>query len=70
MWSITVNDACIGSGSCTALAPANFRLGDDHKTYPLTPEAEAGEALLDAAFSCPVEAITVVDAETGDVLAP
>lgn len=70
MWRVRVDDACIASGSCQAIAPDRFALGTDHHAYPLTPVVEPDEAVLDAAASCPVEAITITDLDTGAVVDP
>ena len=68
MWRVEVGPACIGSGSCVGLSPGLFGLGRDRRSHPVRAEIEPDEAALDAAFACPVEAITVVDLETGRVL--
>jgi len=47
----------------------HFALGDDGNSHPTTETIEPDELVLDAAC-CPVEAITVTDAATGDLLAP
>jgi ferredoxin len=66
MWRVTVNDECIGSGVCAGTAPRHFALGEDGKSHPLASPVAADDAVLDAAASCPMEAIAVVDADTGD----
>ncbi|WP_433615471.1 ferredoxin [Dactylosporangium sp. CA-139114] len=67
MWRITISDACIGSGSCVGVAPERFELDDaEGRSHPVRPQIEPGdEAVLDAVANCPMEAITVVDLETG-----
>jgi ferredoxin len=70
MWRVRVSDDCIGSGSCAGIAPDRFALGDDHRSHPLAPEIEPDEAVLDAAASCPVEAIGIVDTVSGEVVDP
>ena len=51
---------CIGSGTCEALDPKVFQVGDDGIAY-LVDGATADESLLhEAAASCPSGAITVV----------
>lgn len=65
-WRIEVDrDSCIGSGMCAAGAGAYFRLEGDRST-PVAAEVDADEAVRDAAEQCPMEAIRVVDAGTGD----
>ncbi|MBO0867239.1 MAG: ferredoxin [Micromonosporaceae bacterium] len=68
MWRVAVGPACIGSASCVALSPALFALGEDKRSHPVRAEIEPDGAALDAAFACPVEAITVTDQETGRVV--
>ena len=68
-WKVTVNrDACLGSGVCAATAPHRFRL-DDGKSRPIQEDIEPDDIVLDAADTCPAEAITVHDA-AGHRLAP
>jgi ferredoxin len=38
-----------------------FQLGDDNVSIVVDPEGADGEAILDAARGCPVDAITLVD---------
>jgi ferredoxin len=69
-WRLTVDgDTCIGSGSCAGIAPDLFTLADGVARAvpaPITPDPAA----IDAAESCPVEAITVQDAADGHRIAP
>jgi ferredoxin len=51
---------CSGFGSCVSAAPELFRLGDDGVAVLLVQESDA-LAALDAAASCPMGAITVVE---------
>jgi ferredoxin len=66
MWRLTVNESCIGSGSCVGLAPEYFALGEDDRSHPVTALVAPDEKVLDAAYSCPMEAILVIDEETGE----
>lgn len=67
---VRVTGDCIGSEGCVALAPRHFALGDDHRSHPLAEEVDADQAVLDAAASCPMEAIRIVDARTGVEIEP
>ena len=69
-WRIAVDDNCIGSGSCVGVAPHHFELGEDDRSHPLAPEVPADEQVRDAAASCPMEAISVHDAQSGKPLEP
>jgi ferredoxin len=69
-WRVAVDrDTCIGSGICAASAPDHFTLEDD-RSRPLAELVEPEDVVIDAAESCPVEAIVVTDAATGERLAP
>jgi ferredoxin len=69
-WQIAVDvKECIGSGMCAGTAPEHFRLIKGTSS-PIQENAEPDEAILDAANSCPVEAITVRDAADGTLIAP
>jgi ferredoxin len=70
-WSIEVDrSVCVGSGTCAASAPEYFVLGGDGKSRPVIQIADACAEVLEAALSCPVEAITVRDEESQQVLDP
>jgi ferredoxin len=69
-WRITVDqETCIGSAVCAGTLPNRFKIVGD-RSVPVDPEIEPDDAVLGAADSCPMEAILVVDAATGTVLAP
>ncbi|GAA3348401.1 ferredoxin [Amorphoplanes nipponensis] len=69
-WRLAVDpDTCIGSGMCAGIAPALFAL-DDGISVPLRTPIAPDQAAIDAAESCPVEAIIVRDAADGHVVAP
>jgi ferredoxin len=69
-WSIEVDaNTCIGSGMCVGSAPDHFDL-EDGVSRVLTTPCDPADEVLDASESCPVEAITVRDSDTGKVLAP
>jgi ferredoxin len=68
-WTVELNrDKCIGTGMCTSTAPHRFRF-DGGKSTPVDGVVEPDEAVIDAAESCPMEAI-LVRAADGTVLAP
>lgn len=69
-WRVTVDPTrCIGSGICTGAAPEHFVLVDG-LSCPREELIEPADAVIDAAESCPVEAIRVVDAATERRIAP
>jgi ferredoxin len=69
-WSVAVDrTACIGASVCANYAPGVFELKAG-KSSPRASTTEPDDAVLDAAETCPVSAITVHDAGTGALLAP
>jgi ferredoxin len=65
-WRVSVDAGlCISSGMCVAIAPDRFALDSDQHSCPVSELIEEDEDVRDAAASCPVEAISVTDAETG-----
>ncbi len=63
-------DVCVGNAMCPHLAPKSFALNDDRQSQVIDPNGDTREAVMEAAEACPVSAITVVDAETGEQLFP
>jgi ferredoxin len=69
-WRLEVDrDRCIGSGMCAGMAPDHFTLVDG-VSVPSAGPVPPDDAVIDAAESCPVEAITVRDAADGRLVAP
>ena len=56
-------DLCIGVGNCVAFAPTVFKLNDENKAVVLDPSSVDGDTLLEAAESCPEQAIIIEDDE-------
>ena len=54
---------CVGIGNCVGHAPKVFALDDENKAVVLDPSAVDEETLLQAAESCPENAIVVEDDE-------
>jgi ferredoxin len=59
---------CVGNATCIRTAPRVFRHNEDRQSVVVDPAGDPPEAVLDAAESCPVSAIRVEDADTGEVL--
>lgn len=69
-WRLSVDTGrCVGSGVCTAVAPGHFRV-TGRVTQPVAEIVAPADAVIDAANSCPMEAIRVSDAIGGGRLAP
>ena len=62
-------DLCIGVSNCVAIAPAVFKLDDESKAVVLDPSSVDDDTLLEAAESCPQNAIIIEDDE-GNQLYP
>ncbi len=59
---VTVDrDLCIEVGNCVAVAPAVFTLDEENKAVVLDPSSVDDKTLLEAADSCPEQAIIVAD---------
>jgi ferredoxin len=58
--------SCIAQGDCVELLPNVFELHDSATVIGSGPD----ELILTAARECPVEAITVIDGDTGAQIYP
>lgn len=68
-WRVSVDaGTCIGSGICAGSAPEYFQL-EGVTSRPVRDEVDPADEVLNAAESCPVEAILVRDS-SGAQLAP
>ncbi len=56
-------DLCIGLGNCVAYASTVFALDEQNKATVINPESVDDKTLLEAAESCPVNAIIIEDDE-------
>jgi ferredoxin len=59
-------EACLAYGDCAELAPEAFEVDDTAHLVGSAPLRK----MVDAARACPSEAITLIDAETGEQIAP
>jgi ferredoxin len=55
---------------CETFAANTFRLNDNRQSEVVNPQGDSVEKVLEAAENCPVSAIFVEDAETGERLFP
>ena len=62
--------ACVGNAMCESIATKTFRLNDNRQSEAVDPDGDSLEKILEAAENCPVSAIFVEDAETGERLFP
>jgi ferredoxin len=64
------HQVCVGNAMCESIAPNVFRLDDNRQSEAVDPNADSVEKILEAAENCPVSAIFVEDADTGERLFP
>jgi ferredoxin len=64
------HQACVGNAMCESIAPKVFRLNEDRQSEVADPAGDTEARILEAAENCPVSAIFVEDAETGERLFP
>ncbi|MEU7425295.1 ferredoxin [Streptomyces sp. NPDC040750] len=70
-WHVEVDrSVCIGSAQCLHHAPDGFRLDTARQSHPVEPDTDAGEHVLAAAESCPVEAIVITVLGSGEPVFP
>ena len=62
------HDLCVGSTLCILIAPGTFALDEHGQSIVQDPAGDVVEKVLDAAIQCPLAAIRVRDADTGEVL--
>jgi ferredoxin len=67
---VEVAPTCISSGYCRNTLPDVFGAREDRKSFVKVNPVEDSAELREAFDSCPVEAISARDAETGDVVFP
>jgi ferredoxin len=63
-------DLCVGDGACCNEAPQVFEMDDESIAVVLGSDGNTPEEILAAAQSCPVDAIILTDAETGEKIWP
>ncbi|HET9514531.1 MAG TPA: ferredoxin [Gemmatimonadales bacterium] len=61
---------CVGNGTCLTIAARVFAHNADRQSVVVDPAGDPPELILEAADTCPVSAIRVRDAETGEELYP
>ncbi len=62
-------DLCIGAANCVAIAPTVFQLDDERKAIILDVSSVDEETLMEAAESCPTNAI-IVEEDDGRQIFP
>ena len=64
------HNTCVGNAMCETYAANAFRLNDNRQSEAVDPAGDSEAKILEAAENCPVGAITVEDADTGEQLFP
>ena len=64
------HQVCVGNQMCETFAPKTFRMSVNRQSEVADPNGDGEAAILEAAENCPVSAIFVEDAETGERLFP
>lgn len=64
------HDICVGNAMCITIATKAFKLNDERQAVSADPDGDTEEIIMEAAENCPVAAITVMDADTGEKLFP
>jgi len=64
-----LKDKCITAGTCVAIAPDTFKLDDEGKVELINPDGDDEQTIIDAAKSCPTQAIEIYD-DDGKQIAP
>jgi ferredoxin len=64
------HQSCVGNAMCESIAPKVFKLNENRQSEVVDPAGDTEERILEAAENCPVSAIFVEDAETGEQLFP
>ena len=63
-------DECFGDGLCVDIAPDTFELDDEDKIIVKDAAGNWPEVIIEAAKSCPSDAIILHDLETGEQIWP
>jgi len=64
------HSVCVGNGTCLTIAPKVFAHNADRQSEVINPQGDSADKILEAAENCPVSAIQVEDADTGEKLFP
>jgi len=65
-----LRDTCIGAATCVAISPDVFELDSNMKAVVKDGANDTKENIINAAQGCPVKAIVITDANTGEQIWP
>jgi ferredoxin len=63
-------ELCFGFGDCVDSAPGVFELDAENKSVVVDPDAQDRDTIMLAAQDCPVDAIFIIDEDSGEQLYP
>ncbi len=63
-------ELCVGDGACVNEAPGTFEMDDESIAVVINADGNGADEILGAAQSCPVDAIQLTDAATGEKIWP
>jgi ferredoxin len=63
-------ELCIGDGACCGEAPNTFEMDTDNIAIVKSADGHTPEEIVQAAQVCPVDAIKLTDAQTGEQVWP
>ncbi|MGW3451514.1 ferredoxin [Streptomyces sp. NPDC001076] len=70
-WTVSVDKrVCVRTGLCAASAPEEFDLDEDGQGHARSATLPASEEVLEVAESCPIEAIGIKNADSGERVFP
>lgn len=70
-WRVSVDPrSCVRTGLCAASAPKEFTLDERGQGRATSDTLPASDEILEVAESCPIEAISIADAHTGEAIFP
>ncbi|KUN80789.1 ferredoxin [Streptomyces griseoruber] len=70
-WTVRVDKRlCVRTGLCVASAPADFELDESGQGRARAERTAESDVVLEVAESCPIEAISITDADTGHRVFP
>ena len=64
------HDRCVGSTICIQIAPKVFALNAERQSTVVNLDGDTAQRIREAAEQCPLGAIVLEDAETGERLFP
>ena len=63
-------EMCVGDGLCCEEAPGTFKIDDEDKVIVADPNGDEPRYILSAARNCPLDAITLLDVDSGTKVWP